>query len=937
MEQENLIQERQKKILDLFKKNISWIFYILLAVILWINIRIRTLPMKINPSTGKPFLWDITRDNWTLGPDLDPFFFLRWAKTIVEQGALPAIDYMRYVPLGYNTLNETRLLPYSIVYLYKFLKTFSDKVTVEYAAVILPVVASVFATIAFFLLVRKIFEDKGKKISNIVALTASAFLITLPSLLPRTIAGIPEKESLGFGLMFFAFYFLISAWKSKSTKNQIILGLVSGLFTALMALIWGGVVFIFTSVAIAGFLAFILEQIDKKELAVYSSWIISSMIFWLPFTNRSGGILGFLTSPSTGSAFIVWVLFICYFLLFKTKLKDNKIFENKNLAIIPKPILTLLISIILLLILSSIFLGPLTLLNISKEIIDHLSRPYEDRLSFTVAENKQPFFKSDWEESFGPTQFILFGVNKNIPPLFFWLFFIGTIILFNEMIKKFNLKEKIILTSSYAVFLLALIFSRTSSSDNLNGSSSLSLIVYIGGYLILLAAAIYVYYKKNTLKETEIFKEIKFDYIFIFSLVFVGIIAARSAIRLIMVLAPIAIIPLSYITVNFLFESLKEKKEEIIRVLLVIGSIILILLSAYTLYYNYLVVNSAAKSHIPSSYTYQWQEAMGWIRENTPKNAVFGHWWDYGYWLQTIGERATMLDGGNSIGYWNYLMGRHVLTGETEEEALEVLYNHNVTHFLIDSTEIGKYSAYSNIGSDENYDRFSWIGSFVMDEAQTVETNNKTLFVYKGGVGLDEDIIYDESSNKRTIIPGGKSGVGLIVVPKVTNAINNTNLKNNQSSEKTNFEQPYVIIGNNIGRYEVKLRYLFINNELIDFSSGINATAFIFPSLSVNSQGGASVNQIGAAMFLSPRNMRALWVRLYLLNQGKQFKLIHTEPNAIITSLRSQGLNIGDFVYYQGIQGPIKIWEINYTGNEKYNPEYVQPTYPEKLSKRIYA
>jgi len=132
-------------------------------------------------------------------------------------------------------------------------------------------------------------------------------------------------------------------------------------------------------------------------------------------------------------------------------------------------------------------------------------------------------------------------------------------------------------------------------------------------------------------------------------------------------------------------------------------------------------------------------KAMKWVREETPKNAVFGHWWDYGYWVQSLGERATVLDGGNRIGYWNYLMGRHVLTGDNQDDALEFLYNHNTTHLLIDSSDIGKYGAYSSIGSDDNFDRASGIGIFILDEKQTQETQDQIMFVYSGGVGLDED------------------------------------------------------------------------------------------------------------------------------------------------------------------------------------------------------
>jgi len=35
---------------------------------------------------------------------------------------------------------------------------------------------------------------------------------------------------------------------------------------------------------------------------------------------------------------------------------------------------------------------------------------------------------------------------------------------------------------------------------------------------------------------------------------------------------------------------------------------------------------------------------MEWIKNNTPKDAVVAAWWDYGYWISTMGERATLAD-----------------------------------------------------------------------------------------------------------------------------------------------------------------------------------------------------------------------------------------------------------------------------------------------------
>jgi len=42
--------------------------------------------------------------------------------------------------------------------------------------------------------------------------------------------------------------------------------------------------------------------------------------------------------------------------------------------------------------------------------------------------------------------------------------------------------------------------------------------------------------------------------------------------------------------------------------------------------------------------TNDWHHATNWIKENTPSDSVIFSWWDYGYWIQTLGERATLAD-----------------------------------------------------------------------------------------------------------------------------------------------------------------------------------------------------------------------------------------------------------------------------------------------------
>jgi len=53
------------------------------------------------------------------------------------------------------------------------------------------------------------------------------------------------------------------------------------------------------------------------------------------------------------------------------------------------------------------------------------------------------------------------------------------------------------------------------------------------------------------------------------------------------------------------------------------------------------ILNSGTHFNISTN---DWPDAMQWLRENTPEDAVIASWWDYGYWISTIAERKTLAD-----------------------------------------------------------------------------------------------------------------------------------------------------------------------------------------------------------------------------------------------------------------------------------------------------
>jgi asparagine N-glycosylation enzyme membrane subunit Stt3 len=905
---EKIIEKRKEKLGRLIKNKFNLVIYFLLAIIVFIGWKIRT--------SNVSKLKDVATGGWTLGPDLDPFLFLRWSEYIVEHGTLFSLDMMRYIPLGYSTARELRLLPYMMAWFHNFLSALPSKlisilpgkpeeITVTYSAILFPAVMFAFTVVAFFLLTRKIFIDSlGEKKANIISLIASVFLTILPPLLPRTIAGIPEKESVAFLFLFLAFYFFLSAWKATNIKNKSIFAILAGISTGAMALTWGGFNYIFLILSIALSIAFLLKQIKKDEIIIIVLWLISSFLLMTSFTQRYS-LSRIITSITAGVIFLIFIAYILNELILRTNLK--KIYYSTFLKKIPRELFSLLVAGILGVIGGSIIEGKSFVFDLFKGIRDNLVAPATSRLIQTVAENRQPFF-AEWSGSFGP----LLGGNVLLP-IFLWLFLFGSVYLFYKTVNIFKKKERIILALSYLFFLISVVFSRYSSSGRFNGTNFESLLFYALGFLILFSTVIYYYFKYYFSDERKNLSNLRFEYILILAFFFFGIVSARGAVRLIMVLVPPASIIVSYFVVE-IFSDAKKAKDEMLKMILwmlTIGVITLLIFSGLQFYQS---TSSQAEIYAPSIYTNQWQNAMAWVNDNTSENAVFGHWWDYGYWVQSIGKRATILDGGNAISYWNHLMGREVLTNPEDKSALEFLYAHNATHYLIDSSEIGKYTAYSTIGSDVNYDRQGFIPTIFRDERLTKETNNGSVYVYPTGIPLDEDLIFTINGTEYKLAQEN-SGIGGIIINEVNGKL----------------EQPIARFVSANREIDIPLNYLYYNGNLYEFESGIEAGIFLTDQI-VQSGNSVTKKENYAGFYLSERTINSFMVRKYLFEEEGNFKLVHNELNVVIQSLRDQGMNVGDFAYFQGnFLGPIKIWEINYPSSIEFKEEYLETHYPEEI------
>jgi len=865
------IKEESKKIFEFLKqkKVLIVITIILLALIIGISANIRTNNISI--------LKDVTTGEY-LTADLDAFYWLRLAEILDVNGSYPEYDDMRYPLLKLPFSNE--LLPSTLVFLHKVLSPFSDTMTLRYVDVIYPVIFFVLSMIVFFFLILKLTKSK------IVALLSSFFLAIIPSYLFRTMAGVSDHEPLGM----FAFFLALLAFtismeiieKKNSWKLSILLGIITGFFTVFNIAAWSGIAtFTLLIIPLTIFILWITNKQNEGEkrnfkeyLLFYIFWLISFISLGFIFSYPAKTILGLTLNLRGIAIYLILVFLIVDYILMN--LKNNKLKEIGKYRIIVSLALSLIFLVLMGLILNQ---------NIGfslSNIISSIIRPFGGgRTGSTVAENALPY---------------TIDIINQIGKVLFWLFFAGALIVGLDFSKGIGKKKnKILFSFLWILMICGILFHRYSTASIFNGEHFISKLFYIGSILLFAGNFIWIYFKDKI--------ETKSENVIILLLTFFMALAGISAIRLLFILTPVVCFVSAYALIKT-YKYAKESKEEIIKMILYIALIGIIILLVFTSV-AYIKTIKAQSVSIGSSANPQWQYAMKWVRENTLPGEIFVHWWDYGYWVQYMGERPTVADGGHGNGYWDHLIGRYLLTTPNPQSALSFMKTQNVSYLLIDPSDIGKYPAYSSIGSDEGgIDRYSFIPVMVSNPTQVQETKNGTIRIYNGGFGLDEDILYEKEGEKDVFLPMQGAGLGGIIVQE----------------ENNKFQQPiaaYIYNGNQIN---LPIRYIYYNGKLYDFKNGTNSIIYIIPQIKqVNT--GIQLDEKGALIYFSPKVANSLVAQLYLmndpLNKYEGVELAHSEPDPLETSIEMySGKDINEFFYFNGIRGPLKIWKVN-------PPEYI--------------
>ena len=200
--------------------------------------------------------------------------------------------------------------------------------------------------------------------------------------------------------------------------------------------------------------------------------------------------------------------------------------------------------------------------------------------------------------------------------------------------------------------------------------------------MIFASIGIWFLFTKNKLKNLTNDMKIYTLVIGLFA-VYIG-----SAFMRLEIFTSIGIILLSSIGISILIKSSFIKKSNIS--ILTISSFLIVLLLVPLFLpaeSNVIKISSSTPPTIKNGGTSfaissnDWRESLEWVKFNTPDDSVIGSWWDYGYWIQTIANRASLTD--NSTTIHHRIISIAKIFFESPDDAWKSLNQMETDYFII--------------------------------------------------------------------------------------------------------------------------------------------------------------------------------------------------------------------------------------------------------------
>jgi dolichyl-diphosphooligosaccharide--protein glycosyltransferase len=189
---------------------------------------------------------------------------------------------------------------------------------------------------------------------------------------------------------------------------------------------------------------------------------------------------------------------------------------------------------------------------------------------------------------------------------------------------------------------------------------------------------------------------------------------------------------------------------------------------------SYTPTTIAASSLPVRAQVSDWLDVLNWMRINMNETDVVAAWWDYGYWITTVGNKTTLADNGTVNSTQISMIGQMFMSNETE--AIKFLTDYDVDYIVVFYTfatdgssntiydagygDESKWRWMARIGGldDENYGNYTlgmdWIdtnenGQADDDELIANELGKNTV-VYKLMHYASDILVYGRSEIKLT-------------------------------------------------------------------------------------------------------------------------------------------------------------------------------------------
>ncbi|KAI9748729.1 MAG: oligosaccharyl transferase stt3 subunit [Lichina confinis] len=605
--------------------------------------------------------------------EFDPWFNFRATKYLVQHGFYDFWDWFddrTWHPLGRvtgGTLYPGLMVTSGVIY--HLLRLLSLPVDIRNICVLLAPGFSGLTALAAYLLTSELSTSPS------AGLLAAGFMGITPGYISRSVAGSYDNEAIAIFLLVFTFYLWIKSLKEGST----LWAALTALFYFYMVASWGGYVFITNLIPLHAFVLVVMGRYSPRLYVSYSTWYALGTLasMQIPFV----GFLPIRSSEHMAALGVFGLLQVVGFADFVRQQMPSRQFQT----LIRFSVLAIF----------AVSFGLMLLLTATGVIAPWSGRFYS-LFDTGYAKIHIPIIASVSEHQ--PTAWPAFFFDLNF---MIWLFPAGVYLCFRE------LKDEHVFVVIYAVF--ASYFAGVMVRLML----TLTPIVCVAAALAV-STILDIFLKLDSPSapedqpsggaQAEPIKSAA-------SIIMPG--ALRSA------RAPVIGI---YSTVS--------KATAVVTMTTYL--LLFVLHCTWVTSNAYSSPSVVLASKLPNGNQHiidDYREAYYWLRQNTPDDAKIMSWWDYGYQIGGMADRATLVDNNT----WN---NTHIATvgkamSSREEVSYPILRQHDVNYVLV---VFGGLLGYS--GDDIN--KFLWMVR-IAEGIWPDQVRERDFFTARGEYRIDDD------------------------------------------------------------------------------------------------------------------------------------------------------------------------------------------------------